>query len=121
MPRTGTTSSRGYDAAHQRAVAQLKQQMRANGGPWCARGGEWLQVWQLDLVPTDPLSIDGDHLELPLALGGTLEHLALSCAHHNRQHGARLGNRARRHGGLPGPAPSPSRDLAPQPKTSRSW
>lgn len=118
MPRPGSTRSRGYGAEHQRETARLKQQMREACGATCARGGEWLQVWQLDLPHTHPQSIDGDHHGLPLALGGRLVD-ALSCAHHNRQHGARLGNQARAHGGLPDQPPPPSRTLAP--KTSRAW
>lgn len=120
MPRPGSTGQRGYGAEHQRETARLKAQMREAGGAPCARGGEWMQAWQLDLPHTHPMSVDGDHHHLPLALGGRLVD-ALSCAHHNRQHGARLGNQARAHGGLPGPAPRPSRDLAPQPRTSRAW
>lgn len=101
MPRHGGTQHRGYGIQHQRRTAELKAQMRADGGAVCARGGEWMQAWQLDLPSTDPQSIDGDHVELPVAHGGRTEHLALSCAHHNRQHGARLGNSMRGRGDRP--------------------
>lgn len=94
MPRTGSTGARGYGTLHVRATRKLKEQMRAHGGAHCARGGEWMEPWQLDLPRTDPRSVDGDHVGLPVGWGGTSTD-ALSCAHHNRQHGARMGNLAR--------------------------
>jgi hypothetical protein len=91
MPRHGKTNQRGYGIEHQRTTAQLKAAMR-DGQP-CARGGEPLYRWQLALAASHPQSIDGDHGQAR-ALGGTRTD-SLSCAHHNRQHGARLGNRMR--------------------------
>jgi hypothetical protein len=93
MPRRGKTTARGYGTEHRRTTAQLKAAMR-DGQP-CARGGEPLYRWQLALSPHHPLSIDGDHVGKARALGGSRTD-GLSCAHHNRQHGARLGNRLRR-------------------------
>lgn len=65
-------------------------------GQPCARGGEPLYLWQLDLPRYHPRSIHGDHVGTPRALGGQLPD-ALTCAHHNLSHGARLGNQLRGH------------------------
>lgn len=92
MPRAGGTAERGYGAEHRRDTAQLKAALR-DGQP-CARGGEPLYRWQLALPAHHPQSIDGDHVGKARALGGSRTD-GLSCARHNRQHGARLGNRMR--------------------------
>lgn len=94
MPRPGSSTQRGYGAAHQRARRQLKAELRCLGTVPCARGGEPLHAWQLDLPRGHPASIHADHVGTPRSLGGQLPD-ALSCAHHNQQHGARLGNRMR--------------------------
>jgi hypothetical protein len=56
--------------------------------------------WQLQLGQYDPRSIDGDHVAMPMALcaSPSVDNLpnALTCARHNRSHGATLGNRLRR-------------------------
>lgn len=92
MPRTGTTTQRGYGAAHAARARELKAAMR--DGQRCARGGEPMYRWQLDLPRGHPRCIHADHLATPRVLGGDLPD-ALTCAHHNQQHGARLGNRLR--------------------------
>lgn len=96
MPRAGSTADRGYAQAHRNRVRQLKAAL-VDGTP-CARGGEPLYRWQLQLPARDPRSLDGDHVTRPSCFGGGVDNLptALSCAHHNRQHGARLGNQLRR-------------------------
>lgn len=92
MPRPGNTTERGYGHAHRTRAAQLKADMR-DGQP-CARGGEPMYRWQLGLPRGHPRSIHADHHGTPRALGGDLPD-ALTCAHHNQQHGARLGNHLR--------------------------
>lgn len=96
MPRPGTTAQRGYGSPHAARARELKAAMV--DGQRCARGGERMYRHQLALPRSHPRSIEADHVSTPRALGHHLaENLpdALSCAHHNRQHGARLGNHLR--------------------------
>jgi len=118
VPRHGTTAARGYGHAHRAATAKLKANMH-DGQP-CARGGEPLYRWQLDLPRGHRRSIHGDHVGQPRALGGDLPD-ALTCCYHNTQHGGRLASRLRARGHRPAPQHQPRRQLAPQPKTSRDW
>lgn len=78
-----------YSSDHRRVAAHLRAALR-DGQP-CARGGEPLYRWQLTLPAHHPLSLEADHILLPLAFGDSPPD-ALSCAHHNRGHGARLRN-----------------------------
>ena len=118
MPATNRTSD-SYGAAHRREAARLKHDMR-DGQP-CARGGEPLFRWQLELPRTDPRSIHADHVGTPRALGGHLPD-ALTCAHHNLQHGARLGHSLKARGiDASASCSRPSRELAAVPVTSREW
>jgi hypothetical protein len=115
VPRPGTTTQRGYGAAHAARARELKAAMR-DGQP-CGRGGEPMYRWQLDLPRGHPRSIHADHLGTPRALGGDLPD-ALTCAHHNQQHGARLGNRLRgaaRRGRSPGAPRGRGRTSGPLP------
>ncbi len=95
MARGKSSTQAGYDYKHRRAAAQLKAAMRAAGGAYCARGGEWMDAAQLDLPRNHPLKVHADHVGVARVLnpGGLPD--ALSCQHHNTQHGARLGNRLR--------------------------
>ena len=119
MPARNRTSD-SYGTAHRREAARLKREMR-DGHP-CARGGEQMYRWQLELPRTDPRSIHADHVGTPRALGGKLPD-GLTCAHHNMSHGARLGHRLKEQG--QGDASrhcsTPSRALAAVPVTSREW
>ena len=67
-------------------------------GDLCARGGEPMYRWQLDLPRDDPRKIHADHVGVLVSEDETALPDALSCAHHNLSHGARHGNRARGHG-----------------------
>lgn len=116
MP-ANTRTSTTYGAAHQRRTRELKANLH-DGDP-CARGGEPLYRWQLDLPAHHPRSIDGDHVGSPVVNGEGALPDALSCAHHNRSHGARMGNKLR--GRAQAPRRAPSRALPAAPITSRRW
>ncbi|MEV1295790.1 hypothetical protein [Pseudonocardia sp. NPDC049635] len=96
MPRYGSTTLRGYGAAHQRAARALKDQLRRDGEGTCCRCGRTLYAWQLDVDRNDMRGVDADHHELARALGGELPD-ALACRRCNRSAGATLGNQLRGH------------------------
>jgi hypothetical protein len=79
-------------------------------GQPCARGGEPLYRWQLDLPRTDRRKIHADHVGVRVAHDETALPDALSCAYHNLQHGAREGNRER--GRIKGEIERAARDSA---------
>lgn len=97
MPSHGSTSQRGYGAAHQATARRLKAALR-DGDPCCRCAGPMYR-WQLLVDRNDPAGIDADHYELARALGGELPD-ALAHRGCNRSAGATLGNglrgRARR-------------------------
>lgn len=93
MPRPGGRNERGYNAAHRRRARQLKANMH-DGDP-CARCGG--PMYRADLA-----RIHADHVDTPLAEGGTLPD-ALSHGSCNERHGAYL--KAARARGVHGPGP----------------
>lgn len=117
MPRPGTARNRGYDAAHDRAVAQLFRELV--DGARCPRCGR--PMFRDAAQNFDGAKLEGDHFGQPLALGAGLPD-TLAHRRCNRSAGARLGNQmrgARRHG-QPMQVPEPA-DAWGEGTPSRSW
>lgn len=97
MPRPGSRSERGYDAAHRRRAAELKANLH-DGDP-CARCGR--PMYRSELA-----SLHADHVATPLVDGGSLPD-ALSHGSCNMRHGAQLRNARHRRSRPPVDAPLP--------------
>ena len=82
---TGTTTARGYGAAHQ-AERERRLKQYKPGDP-CAHGGEPLMYW--------PLAVARRYLHLPHNASRTGYLPGLSCARHNLADGAVRGNKQR--------------------------
>lgn len=81
----GTTTERGYGAAHKAERARRLALYRP--GQPCAHGGEPLNY---------PVQVAARYLDLPHTADRTGYLPGLSCRRHNRADGARRGNRKRR-------------------------